>query len=173
MGPSVTRTKTDGSQSYTATVRKKQKGTVILTLTETSPSVRSAKRWVAEEGMKIIASMPRSDARIFPYHSDTINHLFTDACKILEIDDLHFHDLRQDALSHFFETGLGGGSRDRTLKDTGQGPLDVVASRFVSRFVSQFISPVARFGCPVWLSSQIDHGLQIVPSPPSRKLAPW
>ncbi|MGH1454209.1 MAG: hypothetical protein ACRBBV_13660 [Paracoccaceae bacterium] len=40
--------KKDGSQSYTATVRKKQKGKVVLTLTETVPNERSAKRWTKQ-----------------------------------------------------------------------------------------------------------------------------
>ncbi|WP_386166734.1 tyrosine-type recombinase/integrase [Sulfitobacter pontiacus] len=86
--------------------------------------------WITEEGMKIISSMPRSDERIFPYHSDTISRLFTEACKILKIDDLHFHDLRHDAISRFFEIGLGGGSRDKILKYTGHSP-DGSLSRYI------------------------------------------
>ncbi|MGJ8590227.1 MAG: tyrosine-type recombinase/integrase [Yoonia sp.] len=86
--------------------------------------------WITEEGMKIIASMPRSEERIFPYHSDTISRLFTDACKILGIIDLHFHDLRHDAISRFFEIGLGGGSRDKILKYTGHSP-DGSLSRYI------------------------------------------
>ncbi|TCS63734.1 phage integrase family protein [Primorskyibacter sedentarius] len=86
--------------------------------------------WITEEGMKVIASMPRSDERIFPYHSDTISRRFTEACKILEIDDLHFHDLRHDAISRFFEVGLGGGSRDKIQKYTGHSP-DGSLSRYI------------------------------------------
>lgn len=40
------REKKDGSQSYTAVIRKKKKGIVILTMTETFMSEQSAKRWV-------------------------------------------------------------------------------------------------------------------------------
>lgn len=80
--------------------------------------------------MKIIASMPRSEERIFPYHSDTISRLFTEACKILGIVDLHFHDLRHYAISRFFEIGLGGGSRDIILKYTGHSP-DGSLSRYI------------------------------------------
>lgn len=86
--------------------------------------------WITEEGMKIILSMPRTDERIFPYHSDTISRLFTKACKILGIEDLHFHDLRHDAISRFFEIGLGGGTRDKILKYTGHAP-DGNLSRYI------------------------------------------
>ncbi|MGH1460089.1 MAG: hypothetical protein ACRBBT_14425, partial [Paracoccaceae bacterium] len=48
MGTIMTRAKKDGSQSYTATIRKKQKGKVVLTLTETFPNERSAKRWIKQ-----------------------------------------------------------------------------------------------------------------------------
>lgn len=46
MGTIMTRAKKDGSKSYTATVRKKQKGKVIFTETETFPSELSAERWI-------------------------------------------------------------------------------------------------------------------------------
>lgn len=46
MGTIMTRAKKDGSKSYTATVRKKQKGKVIFTETETFPSKLSAERWI-------------------------------------------------------------------------------------------------------------------------------
>ncbi|MEP4194117.1 MAG: hypothetical protein ABJL99_00615 [Aliishimia sp.] len=48
MGTILTRAKKDGSQSYTAMIRKKQKGKVVLTLTETFPSEKSAKRWIKQ-----------------------------------------------------------------------------------------------------------------------------
>lgn len=43
--------------------------------------------------------------RIFPYNSDTISRVFTDACTLLGIEDLHFHDLRHDGISRLFELG--------------------------------------------------------------------
>jgi len=54
----------------------------------------------------IIAALPRKDKkekRIFPYHSDTISRRFTKACQFLEIEDLHFHDLRHEGTSRLFE----------------------------------------------------------------------
>lgn len=46
------------------------------------------------------------DAKVFPYNSKTIGKYFTDACKMLGIVDLHFHDLRHHATSLLFERGL-------------------------------------------------------------------
>ena len=46
-----------------------------------------------------------SSGRIFPFNSDTISRRFTNACKFLGINDLHFHDLRHEAASRLFEMG--------------------------------------------------------------------
>jgi len=43
--------------------------------------------------------------RLFPYSSDAISRAFTDACTLLGIKDLHFHDLRHDGISRLFEMG--------------------------------------------------------------------
>lgn len=59
-----------------------------------------------EPALKIAQSMPRKDARIFPFHPDTISAAFTRACKLLEIEDLRFHDLRHEGVTRLFETGL-------------------------------------------------------------------
>ena len=53
----------------------------------------------------IIATMPRTKDRIFPFNSDTLSRRFTEACKVLEIDDLHFHDLRHEGASRLAEMG--------------------------------------------------------------------
>lgn len=55
----------------------------------------------------IIAALPRKpkEKRIFPYHSDTVSRRFTKACQFLEIEDLHFHDLRHEGTSRLFEMG--------------------------------------------------------------------
>jgi len=55
---------------------------------------------------KIINQQPGNDERIFPYNSKTVCTYFANACNILEIDDLHFHDLRHEAVSRLFEAGL-------------------------------------------------------------------
>jgi integrase len=53
----------------------------------------------------IIEATPRTSDRIFPYTADAISAAFTRACKVLEIDDLHFHDLRHEGTSRLFEMG--------------------------------------------------------------------
>lgn len=57
------------------------------------------------EAVRIIEAMPRRKDQIFPYNVDAISAAFTRACKILAIEDLHFHDLRHDGISRQFEIG--------------------------------------------------------------------
>jgi integrase len=45
------------------------------------------------------------DERIFPYASTTIGAAFYRATHLLGIPDLHFHDLRHEAVSRLFERG--------------------------------------------------------------------
>lgn len=60
-----------------------------------------------EESMQIIARQKKNefDTRIFPYNMQTVSDLFTDTCVELGIIDLHFHDLRHEAISRLFEMG--------------------------------------------------------------------
>jgi integrase len=60
---------------------------------------------IPPEALQIILSMPRKAAEIFPYCGDTIGTNFTRACQLLNIIDLHFHDLRHDGVSRLFEIG--------------------------------------------------------------------
>jgi integrase len=57
------------------------------------------------EAAAIIDSMPKVDRRIFPYSTDAIGAAFTRACKVLDIEDLHFHDLRHEGVSRLIEMG--------------------------------------------------------------------
>lgn len=52
------------------------------------------------------AARNNRDLRIFPYDSKSVSAAFTRACKDLEIEDLHFHDLRHEATSRLFEFGF-------------------------------------------------------------------
>jgi integrase len=54
---------------------------------------------------EIVQRQPKTAAEIFPYNSKSIGAAFTRACADLRIDDLHFHDLRHEATSRFFEQG--------------------------------------------------------------------
>ena len=49
--------------------------------------------------------MPRNSERIFPFTTDAISANFTRACRLLGIEDLHFHDLRHEGISRLFEMG--------------------------------------------------------------------
>lgn len=58
------------------------------------------------EAEAIVDAMPVAGEAIFaPATADAISAAFTRACKILEIDDLHFHDLRHEGISRLFEMG--------------------------------------------------------------------
>lgn len=64
--------------------------------------------WVdlPDEAIQLIESMPKAKPEIFPYSTDAITANFTRACKLLDIKDLHFHDLRHEGISRLFEMGL-------------------------------------------------------------------
>lgn len=55
----------------------------------------------------IIDAQPKKpgEPRVFPYNPKSIGAAFTRAMPILGIEDLHFHDLRHEATSRFFEAG--------------------------------------------------------------------
>lgn len=65
--------------------------------------------WVdlPDEALGIIKTMMVKDraAPIFPYTADAISAAFTRACQFLEIENLHFHDLRHEGISRLFEMG--------------------------------------------------------------------
>lgn len=46
-----------------------------------------------------------TERRLFAYNADSISTSFTRACQLLGIEDLHFHDLRHEGISHLFELG--------------------------------------------------------------------
>lgn len=60
---------------------------------------------VPDEAWRILQSMPKIEDEVFPYNSRSVSASFTRACNFLEIDDLHFHDLRHDGVSRLFEMG--------------------------------------------------------------------
>ena len=47
-----------------------------------------------------------STSRVFPYNPRSIGTAFRRACVDLDIEDLHFHDLRHEGTSRLFEAGL-------------------------------------------------------------------
>lgn len=61
--------------------------------------------YMPDEAWRILQSMPKIEVEVFPYNSRSISASFTRACLFLEIEDLHFHDLRHDGVSRLFEMG--------------------------------------------------------------------
>jgi integrase len=59
------------------------------------------------EAERIIKSMPMVEREIFPVSPNSISMAFTRACKLLGIEDLHFHDLRHEGISRLFEMAYG------------------------------------------------------------------
>lgn len=55
----------------------------------------------------LLAALPRSiDGRVFATTNDAVKLAFVRAVERAKIDDLHFHDLRHEAVSRLFEKGL-------------------------------------------------------------------
>ena len=53
----------------------------------------------------IIARQPRKSDRIFPVNEHSVSRMFAKATEALGIEDLHFHDLRHEAISRLFAAG--------------------------------------------------------------------
>lgn len=58
------------------------------------------------DALAIIGRQRRRGDRIFPYRPESISMAFQRAIAELGIPDLHFHDLRHEAVSRLFEAGL-------------------------------------------------------------------
>ena len=57
--------------------------------------------------VETLESLPRDiTGKVFPISKTSLIGLWRSACKRAEIEDLHFHDLRHEATSRFFEKGL-------------------------------------------------------------------
>jgi integrase len=55
---------------------------------------------------EVLSNLPRTDDRIFPVTPVAVRHSWERLRKRAGIEDLHFHDLRHEAISRFFEMGL-------------------------------------------------------------------
>ncbi len=54
---------------------------------------------------EIVCRQQRDKRRIFPFEPKSVGAAFHRACKMLDIRDLRFHDLRHEATSRLFEAG--------------------------------------------------------------------
>lgn len=61
---------------------------------------------VPPAAQKILAGLPRTKSRIFPYRGASVSATFQRAAKFLELDDITLHDLRHEGISRLFEAGL-------------------------------------------------------------------
>ncbi len=57
------------------------------------------------EAWDVVQRQPQQGERIFPVHEQTLSKYFKEACDVLGIPDLHFHDLRHEGTSRLFEQG--------------------------------------------------------------------
>jgi integrase len=57
------------------------------------------------EAWDIVCRQQQDQRRIFPFEGKSVGAAFRRACKMLEIHDLRFHDLRHEATSRLFEAG--------------------------------------------------------------------
>ncbi len=61
---------------------------------------------LSNRALNILRSIGRRDGAIFVLKADSISQAFERTCKRANINDLHFHDLRHEAITRFFEKGL-------------------------------------------------------------------
>jgi integrase len=80
----------------------------VMTLRDTkNPRItRNERVPVPVPAQRIIGGLPRADARILPYNSESVSAAFDRACQRLRIEDLHLHDLRHEGICRLFEAGL-------------------------------------------------------------------
>jgi Phage integrase family. len=64
--------------------------------------------FLPRRAIKLIEKQPKveGESRIFPYAESTIGAAFQRACRWADIEDLTFHDLRHEGVSHLFELQL-------------------------------------------------------------------
>jgi integrase len=87
----------NGKTTFTAQIRIRRGGVIVHTEAQTFPLTVAA--------LTIIERQQRNGELIFPYNPRSVGASFARACKLLGIEDLHFHDLRHEATSRLFEAG--------------------------------------------------------------------
>jgi len=61
---------------------------------------------LVEEALHILDRLPRKAEHVFPMHANALRLSWGRLRRRAGCDDLHFHDLRHEAISRFFEAGL-------------------------------------------------------------------
>ena len=67
---------------------------------------KNAEFKIPREAYEIIMEHGKQKDKVFPYNPRTISNYFTNACKLLEINDLRLHDMRHEGTTRLFEKGL-------------------------------------------------------------------
>lgn len=80
--------------------------TVKLLDTKDPTKIRNEVVPVPPKARAIINELPRSKGFICPWDRKSISSAVYKACRMLEIEDLHLHDLRHEGVSRLFEAGL-------------------------------------------------------------------
>ncbi|WP_280570656.1 site-specific integrase [Chromohalobacter sp. 296-RDG] len=83
----------------------REAGTVIIRLRKHPTQKADQIVPLMGDSQAIIEAQQRKDERIFPYGSESVSNGFRRICQYLDIDDLHFHDLRHEGISRLFERG--------------------------------------------------------------------
>jgi integrase len=67
----------------------------------------SHKEWAPRSiPIEILSGVPRHEARVFPISANAFRLAWERLKERARVIDLHFHDLRHEAISRFFEKGL-------------------------------------------------------------------
>lgn len=61
---------------------------------------------LSDKAVEIIRDLPSDNPRVFPISANVLHLAWERLKRRVGIDDLHFHDLRHEAISRFFERGL-------------------------------------------------------------------
>jgi len=56
--------------------------------------------------LEIIKRQPTTDSKVFPWKPNSVSRLFTYAARVAGIQNIHFHDLRHEAITRLFEQGF-------------------------------------------------------------------
>ncbi|QDL31330.1 tyrosine-type recombinase/integrase [Serratia liquefaciens] len=75
------------------------------------------------DSWEIAMRQPKKSALIFPYKSRSVSAGFTRVCESLNIEDLHYHDLRREGASRLFEAGF---SIEEVAQVTGHKSLKLL-----------------------------------------------
>lgn len=61
---------------------------------------------LSSKATDILAKLAKTSKRVFPIGSDKIRYHWERLCRAAEVEGLHFHDLRHEAISRLFEMGF-------------------------------------------------------------------